>query len=311
MLSTAKLEANRRNALRSTGPRTIAGSRASSMNATRHGLSATSVVVIPGVEDATEYEELAAEVIADLKAIGAVERLLAERVAQLFWRLRRVLRFETEQLSQKNCEAANAPASLAESVRNGARRERFCFALGHLFLPEGYELESETAETIFEAFIDCLSEAERPVLCGTERGWLREPREPGLRITVGDVLRYLRAAEARLQALGPPALWSQASSVVKTQPNLIAAVYSHYLGTERLWSRFDGEALRKFDGLRTEALLLHLGGAGLIDRYEPRLRKDLTNTLRDLAELQDRRRHSRCATPESDERLPTQRGLYG
>jgi hypothetical protein len=120
MLSAAKLAANRRNALRSSGPRTIAGTRASSMNATRHGLSATSVVVIRGVEDEAEYEALVADVIADLKPIGAVERLLAERVAQLWWRLRRVLRFETERLSQENREATSSGATLEEMVRNGA-----------------------------------------------------------------------------------------------------------------------------------------------------------------------------------------------
>src|ERR1700734_413043 len=104
MLSPIKLTANRKNALRSTGPRPIVGMRASSKNATRHGLSATSVVVIRSVEDEAEYEELAADIVADLKPVGAVERLLAERVAQLFWRLRRVLRFETEGLSQKKSE---------------------------------------------------------------------------------------------------------------------------------------------------------------------------------------------------------------
>jgi hypothetical protein len=90
------------------------------MNATRHGLSATSVVVIRGVEDEAEYEALVADVIADLKPIGAVERLLAERVAQLWWRLRRVLRFETERLSQENREATSSGATLEEMVRNGA-----------------------------------------------------------------------------------------------------------------------------------------------------------------------------------------------
>ena len=57
--------------MRSSGQRTIAGRRASSMNATRHGLSATSVIVIRGLEDEAEYEGLAADVIADLKPIGA------------------------------------------------------------------------------------------------------------------------------------------------------------------------------------------------------------------------------------------------
>ncbi len=301
MLSAARLAANRRNALRSTGPRTIAGSRASSTNATRHGLSATSVVVIRGVEDADDYEALVADVISDLKPMGAVERLLAERLAQLFWRLRRVLRFETDRLSQQNWEATSSGATLEETVKSGARRERFCFALGHLFLPEEYELEPETATTIVEAFIDCLSEDQRLVFCGTEQGWITEP---DARVTVGDMLRFLRGAEERLQAARPVALGSPVSSLEKPQPNLIAAVYSYYLGTHRLWSRFDGEEMRKVDRHRTDALLLQLSGVGLVDRYEPRLRKDLTNTLRDLAELQDRRRVSGSRTTAAEQRLP-------
>lgn len=116
MLNAEKIAANRRNALRSTGPRTVAGSRASSMNATRHGLSATRVVVIQGVENEAEYEALVADVIADLKPQGAVESLLAERVAVIFWRLRRVLRFETESLSQQASEAT----SLAEPFRRSS-----------------------------------------------------------------------------------------------------------------------------------------------------------------------------------------------
>jgi hypothetical protein len=261
-------------------------------------------VVIPGMEDEAEYDALVADVIADLKPMGAVERLLAERVAQLFWRLRRVLRFETERLSQQNCEAISSGATLEEMFRNGARRERFCVALGHLFLPEGYELETETAATILEAFIDCLTEAERRAFCGTEHGRLSAMREPGARVTVGDVLRFLRAAEERLQALGPVALGSRISSVEKPQPNLIAQVYRYYLGMERLWSRFDGDAMRKFDRQRTDALLLQVSAVGLVDRYEVRLRKDLTNTLRDLAERQDRRLSSRSRTCVDDERLP-------
>ena len=94
MLSPAQLALTKKRTT-VTGPQTIAGSRTSSMNATRHGLSATSVVVIQGVENEAEYEALVADVIADLKPMGAVERLLAERVAQLFWRLRRVLRLKT------------------------------------------------------------------------------------------------------------------------------------------------------------------------------------------------------------------------
>jgi hypothetical protein len=284
------------------------------MNATRHGLSVTSVVVIRGVENEADYEALVADVIADLKPMGAVERLLAERVAQLFWRLRRVLRFETERLAQQNCEAASSPATLEETVRNGARRERLCFALGHLFLPEAFDLEAETVATILEAFVDCLSEPQRLAFYGDERACLAaviERRGPiEVRLSVGDLLRFLRAAEERLGVLGPVTLRG-VPCAERLQPNLIAAVYGHYLGADRLWNRFDQDELRTLDKRRTEALLLHLTGVGLIDRYEPRLRRDLTHTLRDLADLQDRRRDSRSAAAAADERLPFAAVLQG
>lgn len=314
MFSPAKLAANRRNALRSTGPRTIVGSRASSSNATRHGLTATSVVVIRGVEDEVEYEALAADIIADLKPVGAVERVLAERVAQLFWRLRRVLRFETDRLSQQTFEATSSGATLAETVKNHDRRERLCFALGHLFLPNAVELLPETAATILEAFIDCLSEPHRLAFYGDEHAWVSaviERRQPvDTRFTVGDLLRFLRAAEERLQAFGPVTLRG-VPCAERLQPNLIAAVYGHYLGTDRVWNRFDEEALQKLERQRAEALLLHLTGVGVIDRYEPRLRRDLTRTLHDLAYLQDRRRAARCRTGLVEKRFQLRDDVCG
>jgi len=95
----------------------------SSRNAVRHGLSAASVVVIDGIEDEAKYRCLLSAVIADLDAVGPVETLLAERIAQIFWRLRRVLRFETESLSQRQSPIAAARCGstnmhlLAESDR--------------------------------------------------------------------------------------------------------------------------------------------------------------------------------------------------
>lgn len=271
-------------------------------------------MVIQGVEDEAEYHALVAEVCADLKPVGAVESLLAERVAQLFWRLRRVLRFETERLSQQSCEAASAQPTLDEIVRNGVRRERFCFALGHLFLSETVELEPEMVATIFEAFSDCLSGAQRLVFWETEESWMAAMRGPiasDAPVTVGGVLSFLHDAEVRVRALGPLTLGSPVLSAEKRQANLIAAVFTHYLSAERLWGRFDRETMRKFDMRLTDALLLQLGTVGLVDRYEPRLRKDLTNTLRDLANLQDRRRDSGLRTAATENRLPFAAAIHG
>jgi hypothetical protein len=72
---------------RSTGPRTEAGKRASSMNALKHGLSALRVV-LPD-EDQAEYDAFRAGLVAAIAPADEVERDLAERIAVTAWRLRR------------------------------------------------------------------------------------------------------------------------------------------------------------------------------------------------------------------------------
>jgi hypothetical protein len=72
--------------------------------------------------------------------------------------------------------------------------------------------------------------------------------------------------------------------------NLIAEVYEHYLGVNRQWDRMDQSDMSTLERERTNALLLQLSAAGVVDRYEPRLRRDLSRTLKDLRDLQERRR---------------------
>jgi hypothetical protein len=50
--SIRQIEANRRNALKSTGPKTQAGKQASRCNAVRHGLTAETVIT--ALEDAED-----------------------------------------------------------------------------------------------------------------------------------------------------------------------------------------------------------------------------------------------------------------
>jgi hypothetical protein len=94
--SFRQIEANRRNALRSTGPTTADGKCRSRQNAVRHGLSAETVVEI--VEDVDDYRGFEAAIIADYDARTAVERELVLRLASLLWRLRRATMIETELL---------------------------------------------------------------------------------------------------------------------------------------------------------------------------------------------------------------------
>jgi hypothetical protein len=93
MTSIKQIEANRRNSLKSTGPKTETGKRASRCNAIRHGLTAETV--IGALEDAEDYKAFEAAITADYDAQSAVERELVLRLASLLWRLRRATIIET------------------------------------------------------------------------------------------------------------------------------------------------------------------------------------------------------------------------
>src|SRR3954470_13754563 len=93
MTSFKQIEANRRNARRSTGPVTEDGKLQSRRNAVRHGLTAETV--ISALEDADDYEAFQAAIIADYDAQSAVERELVLRLASLLWRIRRATTMET------------------------------------------------------------------------------------------------------------------------------------------------------------------------------------------------------------------------
>jgi hypothetical protein len=96
MTSFRQIEANRRNATRSTGPRSEEGKRRSRGNAVRHGLCAETVIEM--VEDIEDYSAFEAAIIADYDAQTAVERELVLRLASLLWRLRRSTAIETDLL---------------------------------------------------------------------------------------------------------------------------------------------------------------------------------------------------------------------
>jgi hypothetical protein len=114
MTSFRQIEANRRNALRSTGPKTDEGKRQSRCNALRHGLTAETV--IKGLEDSEDYRAFEAAVIADYDARTAVERELVLRLASLLWRLRRIISIETDLLRIQSEIVHERRAALGDSM---------------------------------------------------------------------------------------------------------------------------------------------------------------------------------------------------
>jgi hypothetical protein len=93
MTSLRQIEANRRNALNSTGPKTELCKQHSRCNATRHGLTAETVIQF--LEDTQDYEAFELSVTSDFDARTAVERELVLRLAGVLWRLRRTTAIET------------------------------------------------------------------------------------------------------------------------------------------------------------------------------------------------------------------------
>lgn len=97
MTTDKQIEANKQNALVSTGPKSIEGKNLVSQNAIKHGIFAKDLIIADGdgQENKQEYRELLDGLIASLNPAGQMECLLVEKIAVDFWRLRRVLRFET------------------------------------------------------------------------------------------------------------------------------------------------------------------------------------------------------------------------
>src|SRR3954464_15401614 len=108
MTSFRQIEANRRNALKSTGPTSPKGKERSRLNAVRHGLTAETV--IGSLEDAEDYQAFEAAVIADYEADTAVHRELVRRLASILWRLRRSTAIESP-LSRARGGEGSSPAA--------------------------------------------------------------------------------------------------------------------------------------------------------------------------------------------------------
>ena len=98
MASDRQIEANRRNAQKSTGPRTAEGKAKAAGNAIKHGLLSRQIVL--DCEDSEEFEAFRAAMVGDLRPAGAVEELMADHAVASAWRLGRVLRMQTERMNE-------------------------------------------------------------------------------------------------------------------------------------------------------------------------------------------------------------------
>src|SRR5437667_8429024 len=102
-ISAGKIEANRKNASKSTGPKSIQGKQTVAHNATKHGFLSRVAVIKDrdGGESQDEFDQLYAKRRANLQPVGCMEDLLVERIAVSHWRKRRLLRYENGMISDR------------------------------------------------------------------------------------------------------------------------------------------------------------------------------------------------------------------
>jgi hypothetical protein len=110
-VSEAKRAANRRNAQKSTGPKTPEGKKRSSQNAIKHGLLAAQILTFDGDPNETtrDFNRLLDGLIHDFQPTDTQEKLLVERIAVCYWRLRRAYRCEAQSIR----DLRNGPEGLA------------------------------------------------------------------------------------------------------------------------------------------------------------------------------------------------------
>ncbi len=119
--SAARIEANRKNAQKSTGPRSQAGKERSRFNALKHGMRAE-LPVLPG-EDEEILRRRHDSWTATLQPRDEVERYLVERAVNVSWQLDRADRAWAARMTLDILESGNARADAQadEVIRLGRR----------------------------------------------------------------------------------------------------------------------------------------------------------------------------------------------
>jgi hypothetical protein len=117
MASTAQIEANRKNALRSTGPKTEKGKERARLNALKHGFTARTVVPVLPHEDPRALDKRIRRWTEDWQPQNEQEAELVCHGAKLSWQIDRAERFETAHLSHRVRKAQRRAAGAPDPRR--------------------------------------------------------------------------------------------------------------------------------------------------------------------------------------------------
>ena len=306
-MTEKKAAANRRNALKSTGPRTQAGKAASSRNAVKHGIFAITPV-LPGLENEEAWDDHRAGIFKSLAPVGSLEELLTLRIAIQSWRLWRVVRYEAEAAAAAvataepdlEARAERGSGKPPDPARAGSKTEKESVVVQILqALPDmkgGEKLDIRDAVTVLHALWEELPQ-------GT-----REKSVPGIpddesgsdavdRYTAGllrkDVEAYAAAAKTSPETLVSKAIASAGLRQV------------HAREEERQLVKRGEQWELQVERERRGRILLEPDILDRVARYESWLERSLYRTLHELQELQKSRSRATGPPPATAGADPT------
>ena len=151
-VSLQKVEANRRNALKSTGPRTPRGKANVRCNAVKHGFFSKQVVISSKAigEDPKEFEALLQRLWDHYQPADIAEELQVETIAVCLWRERRALRSELGEVGyvrEKRTESKRALRQLTDALHGPGKALQILRAAESEVMEDG-ALSRETASAL-------------------------------------------------------------------------------------------------------------------------------------------------------------------
>jgi hypothetical protein len=154
---STRTEINQANSQLSTGPKTEAGKKRSSLNALRHGL--TSQIVVMPTEDLQAYQRHIKSFTDEYHPKGATEAHLVQALADTSWRQNRVVALEANLLTLAAANQpdpfADAPAQVQAAMAVVAALESQSKALANL------SLHSQRLSRQFESTVAQLREIQK------------------------------------------------------------------------------------------------------------------------------------------------------
>ncbi len=272
-ISARKLKANRENAKKSTGPKTVRGKAFSRRNAVKHGLFVNSVTDFEALyEDPKQYQELLNGLWDQYQPVGRAEEMEVERIALSCWRLKRAWRYEN-----------------AENL--AARRD---FVRAELDYQEEYCKQKDKEE---EAIIVELESAKKEI---EETRQLSQERKQRIIVMMPGLQELWLALDERAQKLMEHP--SAANMMRKTNPEWRIWASDIYTVTQ-LIAYLKDLGQRRYLNVREAAVGRHaIPNPEVLDRilrYETTIERYLNRAMERLDRLQRHRRGEAVSPPLS------------